>query len=1150
MRPDNSSSPASYHYDAYWELIIEALGLREKKISRPTLLELCCGSSEFLRYTASLPDDKQLDFDYCGIDLKAPSSFNDCQRQWHKREIRAAFPRQTQNPDCSTEKDERNAPLLHEDSLRAFYSHDALADDMPAFMNKQTGKPVSKVDMLFCRIPFTPGSDSDNKDIFDNIRTDWRFINSAMQLLNKEEGRAVFIAPMRTLELGRTSDYAVRSESSIKQIESVTLLEEGWDCRKPVKVALIVLSASKHETIQVVNAAAISKGVVGRNRNFAILSTDPENPLEKSVRTISSIWKKKEIGDHSSFFTPSDLFAQRTSNRESFTNWLRSSACKNRIKVDFSVSRGLSKKAMLQNVESSQENKGINCYYITASDLIDGEMASQERPLRCIIRNEATIVCLSELSRLQGKALVVPPAILISRNGYPFKMSYVGKNHPYWIIPSDSIYVIKTYSKDERHLRLCFAYLASAQGQMELRAASSGSAISQISQNAIKNIAIPSCESFENDSDFSILNSGLDEQSSRAIRLLDEAELVTQTRQNLFLAMNHWRGLLKDNFGIDRNTQMSLAQKNAMSAIVKGKDVIAATLPESNTSLAYQAPAVALGGTTIVISLSSTYAEKQVEQLKHKLHPALLDTTRISEWSQWDGKDDNFPTLLEKIKNGEFQILYITPGCLSDKQIRSDLFGRHITPRETYLDMLLEAVETLDIPCVVVEEPYYTNDHRALSENYIRINTFIGRLKQRPVIAAFTALATPDVKDDIAQALALNNPIKISPSHICENISLSVVRMPRSERINWCLAMACSRIDESGVLYCATPFDAEAIYDALLHEGIRAGLCHNELPQQERDTVLAAFAKSEITVLVTTAEFSTGIDIPTVRYAICCSMPSSVESYYQQIATVGRDGKPADSILLWDKQDLNSALFKARSSKLVTNSWECEPESLVWRMYDYCTTEECRNRFILRYLGGKSACNDCRRCDNCMPTKNHVVDIVRPHLSANEENELFAKLDELRTGWEDDGTDSIPTDQVLRDICRKNPHNMESLMDIPSLSDKAIRAYGSAILSVVAPTRSGSTVKPIEGSTISGTTAKAILSTIQTLGDKARFETVLAIACKRATQIPGVENPELLPCWGSAGTDLAQARRVLNDLIRANQVTRDTSKVLHIPPKQ
>ena len=1147
MRPDNSSSPAPYHYDAYWELIIEALELREKKNSRPTLLELCCGSSEFLHYIASLPDDRQLDFDYCGIDLNAPASFNDCQRRWRKREIRAAFPRQTQNPDCSTETDERNAPLLHEDNLRAFYSHDALADDMPAFMNTQTDTPVSKVDMLFCRIPFTPGNDSDDKNIFDNIKTDWRFINSAMQLLNNKESRAVFIAPMRTLELGRTNDYVVRNESLIKQIESITLLEEGWDCRKSVKVALIVLSTSKHETIQVVNAATISKGVVGRNRNFAILSTDSENPLEKSVRTISNIWKKKESGSHSSFFTPSDLFVRRTSNRESFTNWLRSNACKSRIEVDFSVSRGLSKKDMLQNAEGPQENKGIICYYITASDLIDGEVASQERPLRCIMRNEATNVCLSELSRLQEKALVVPPAILISRNGYPFKMSYVGEHHPYWIIPSDSIYVIKTYSKDERHLRLCFAYLASAQGQMELRAASSGSAISQISQNAIKNIALPSYESFDSNSDFSILNSGLDEQSSRAIKLLDEAELVTQTRQNLFLALDHWRDLLKDNFDIDKNTRISLAQKDAMGAILTGKDVIVTTLPESNASLAYQAPAVALGGTTIVISFSSAYAEKQVEQLKQKLHPAFLNTTRISEWSQRDGKDKNFPTLLEKIKNGEFQILYITPGCLSDKQIRNDPFGNSITPSATYLDMLLKAVKTLDIPCVVVEKPHYTNDHHTLSENYARINTFIGRLKQRPVVAAFTTLTTPAIKDGIVQALALNNPEKISPSHICENICLSVVRMPRSERIDWCLAMACSRADESGVLYCATSFDAEAIYDALLHEGIRAGLCHNELPQQERDTVLAAFAKGEITVLVTTAEFSTGIDVPTVRYAICCSMPSSIESYYQQIATAGRDGKPADSILLWDKQDLNSALFKARNSKFITDSWESEPENLVWRMYDYCTTEECRNSYILRYLGGKSAYNDCRRCDNCMPTKNHVVDIVRPHLSANEENELFAKLDELRTGWEDDGTDSIPTDRVLRDICRENPRNMESLMAIPSLSDKAIRAYGSAILSAVAPARPDSTVKPIESSTIPEMTAKAILSTIQTLGDKARFETVLAIACKRATQIPGVENPELLPCWGSAGTDLAQARRVLNDLIRANQVTRDASKVLHIP---
>ena len=328
-------------------------------------------------------------------------------------------------------------------------------------------------------------------------------------------------------------------------------------------------------------------------------------------------------------------------------------------------------------------------------------------------------------------------------------------------------------------------------------------------------------------------------------------------------------------------------QERAIRSIMGKRDVLAVMSTGAGKSLIYQVPAVALGGTTIVVSPLVSLMSDQVRKLVELgLHPAFLNNT-LSLRAQ--------EKVRNRIKSGEFQILYVAPERLSNPTF-------------------LSAIENLAIPLVAVDEAHciseWGHDFRS---DYREISAFIERFDQRPTVVALTATATPRVRKDIARSLGLQNPLEIVSSFDRANLSLSVVHMPHDERGSWCVRTARSRGSECGIFYCVTISETERIHNALKQAGVPAALYHGKLGNDAKKAAQEAFMSGRASAMVATSAFGMGIDKPDVRYVVCCGMPLSVEIYYQQIGRAGRDGKPADTIMLWDEQDLQTALFMAEA---------------------------------------------------------------------------------------------------------------------------------------------------------------------------------------------------------------------------------------------
>lgn len=732
MKPRNGFSSTRNQYGAYWELIIRALGLKETRSFTPTLLELCCGRSELLHYVDTLPYESLPSFDYIGIDLQH-ITYSDCQMQWIESDKEAAFSRRTSKIDESVAKNGNKPDSDHQtrNGSRYFSQQDALNyKAIASIASKENKNPV---DMVFCRIPFT----ASKNDELANGQLDWRFVESALKLLDKTNGKAVFVAPMRMLKPDR-DDETVKRVISSNRIASVTLLEEGWDLRKPVKVALVVLDCNQHETIRVVNATGASKAASksGDASNRSTTSgANGENLQNDEVEAILDAWTNKVSSIPSLDAEPSELFFSKGEADGSFVNRMLLNNEEKRTIGDICyVSRGISKKEVLKKHEDARAGHNARYYpYVTASDLIDGEIAVQGHSMRCIAQGKATMVDIRTPSSAQKRAMLKPPVILVSRNGYPFKISYIGHDADYPIIPSDSLYAIQSGFEDD--LLLCFAHLMSDKGQSELRAASSGSAISQISQNAIKNIAIPDYNPNIKDGVIRNVFDELVSQSKRMMDLLDEADLIERSRRHLLPTLENLQNALRDRF--DEERYLSADQKEAMRAIVLGRDIFATTAPGQNAPLIYQASAAALGGTTVVVSTSPAFAEQQVEKIKNRLHSGYLDDPRTNS------EADKVHNLLEQVRNGELQILYVTPSCLSNEEF-------------------LNAISNTDVPLVVVEETQCANNRNStLNDTCDQTRAFINRLEHRPIVAAFSATATSKTKRYIAETLNMRNPLSV-----------------------------------------------------------------------------------------------------------------------------------------------------------------------------------------------------------------------------------------------------------------------------------------------------------------------------------------------------------------------------------------------------
>ncbi len=383
-------------------------------------------------------------------------------------------------------------------------------------------------------------------------------------------------------------------------------------------------------------------------------------------------------------------------------------------------------------------------------------------------------------------------------------------------------------------------------------------------------------------------------------------------------------------------------QESLMDACLAGRDVLGIMPTGAGKSLCFQVPALILPGVTLVVSPLISLMRDQVSALVAAGVPAAFFNSSLNE-RQYD-------KALRNARAGQYRIIYVAP-------------ERLLTPR------FLSFARETEISLLVVDEAHCVSQWgQDFRPSYRCIPEFVRALSRRVPVAAFTATATRRVREDIEALLELEEPVTVITGFDRPNLFFSVQSGGKKDQRLMELLRA--RGQESGIIYCATRKKVESVHELLVGQGIAAVRYHAGLSPRERQESQEAFLYDRAPVMVATNAFGMGIDKSNVRFVIHYNMPQDLESYYQEAGRAGRDGEPADCILIYSKSDVQTARF------LLEQSWEAiEDDELreqvrqadlerLKQMTFYATTSDCLRRFILRYFGEEPPLR-CENCGNC-----------------------------------------------------------------------------------------------------------------------------------------------------------------------------------------
>ena len=393
--------------------------------------------------------------------------------------------------------------------------------------------------------------------------------------------------------------------------------------------------------------------------------------------------------------------------------------------------------------------------------------------------------------------------------------------------------------------------------------------------------------------------------------------------------MNDARGALREHFGYE---SFRPGQEELVSAILSGRDALGVMPTGAGKSLCYQVPGIVLGGLTLVISPLVSLMGDQVR--------ALLDAGVRGSYLNSTLAPGQQATVLRRALAGAYQIMYVAPERLSD-------------PR--FLDFAQEA----SIPLVAVDEAHCVSQWgQDFRPSYLSIGDFIDQLPRRPVVAAFTATATEKVRGDVERLLGLRDPCVVVTGFDRPNLYFAVEQLEPKRKLERIVSYASDHAAESGIVYCSTRKDTEKVHEALVAAGVRATRYHAGLSTAEREENQRAFVADDAPVMVATNAFGMGIDKSNVRYVIHHNMPGSIEAYYQEAGRAGRDGEPAECLLLWCDGDIATCRFFVEQD---SGNEELTPEEaeavrasrrrMLAAMCGYCQTTGCLRRHILNYFG-------------------------------------------------------------------------------------------------------------------------------------------------------------------------------------------------------
>jgi len=391
-------------------------------------------------------------------------------------------------------------------------------------------------------------------------------------------------------------------------------------------------------------------------------------------------------------------------------------------------------------------------------------------------------------------------------------------------------------------------------------------------------------------------------------------------------------------------------QQELVEGLLDGRDVLGVMPTGSGKSLCYQIPALLFSGTTLVISPLISLMKDQVTALKLRGITAAFLNSSMDE--------SEYRETAYQAATGAYRILYVAPERLQ---------------APGFQDMC----QHMDIPLVAVDEAHCISQWgQDFRPNYLKIPEFVSTLPKRPVIGAFTATATPNVRRDILENLKLRDPAIITTRFDRPNLSFSVYQ-PK-DRDKTLSELLRDRYRQSGIIYCATRKNVETVCNQLDGEGFSVTRYHAGLSAEERRKNQEDFLFDRKRIMVATNAFGMGIDKSNVSYVIHYNMPKSLEAYYQEAGRAGRDGCDADCILLYAPQDVITARWLIEHSEpnpdLTPEEQaqvrEKDEERLKWMAF-YAKSRKCLRHGLLHYFG-ENAPDSCNNCSNCVPDCEHV----------------------------------------------------------------------------------------------------------------------------------------------------------------------------------
>ena len=496
--------------------------------------------------------------------------------------------------------------------------------------------------------------------------------------------------------------------------------------------------------------------------------------------------------------------------------------------------------------------------------------------------------------------------------------------------------------------------------------------------------------------------------------------------------------MLKQVFG---HGEFRDGQRQMVDAIISGRDALGIMPTGAGKSICYQLPALMLQGITLVISPLISLMIDQVMALKQMGVAAAYINSSLSP--------SQIEIATQRAALGYYKIIYVAPERLEAPDFIA--FARDA-----------------DIAMVTVDEAHCVSKWgQDFRPSYLRIPEFLQVLKRRPILSAFTATATQRVRQDILAQLCLQRPELVTTGFDRPNLFFWV-QQPK-DKFDALTEFLDNKSELSGIVYCATRKAVEQVTERLNENGYSAARYHAGLSDKERMKSQDDFQYDRVRIIVATNAFGMGIDKSNVSFVVHYNMPQDIESYYQEAGRAGRDGEPADCLLLYNKQDVMTARFLISHS---TENPELSREDellLIERNMDrlkqmtfYSTTKKCLRKFILNYFGD-SAPERCGHCSTCMGLPYEVGEKKRTAKERNKKSAppvgvderdipLYDALAGLRLSIAQQA--KVPayvifSNATLRDMTKRKPQTDTEMLGVSGVGELKLQQYGKIFMAVI-----------------------------------------------------------------------------------------------------